>query len=779
MGIRFEIDESSKYPNKAIVYTDLSQADTEKFRTTLKARGWDAGTVWPDNKFRRFSYGLFVGLTAGDLNALKRESRKVLDDLGLAVESQTLRPIEEIEYSVWARQLETWLEDYINGAPESDECELDTVQVFLAIEQGDIDRAEATLDSYLAVGGSADRSLPWRLRILFARRSWTGLLRLLNEYPAHAERAPYSYMAGRAALGSRQYSVAVSYLSQALEHAAQRSEAEPEGEGSHREILGLLGEACRGARQPAEALAWYRRYLVAGPLPEGEQLEEVREQVMSACDQLIAQGEEGTALAASLLVGLPGIGEDLLNEYGLSGPVLADQHVQASVDTAEPSPAAIEPLRQFSEARRLWNEEHDLEGAVACIDEVGINRADQLAPADRREVRQLYIRLLLRKGETAQVIDTCQGWADVEEDSELAGMFGLALYRAEHESEALRWLEVAVAGGFVSPETDRALGDLLLSQAPERSAFYLHRALEGSVWDPDTVELLLLAEEDPARQVDLCEAFFSKVEPELKRHSAIFSVWKEAALQIHALESAAKAVSEWADTLVRANKWDMAYDLVRELENPLGISALYLDVLSTLEASDELVHRKAVADEYRALGQKLLSRMNPDLVLLREIRMRLFYADHGLFKTFEEQYAELRQRQLAHPDVAGQPVPEKLDTGAAKVDLSGIKLVLVGGDRNVRGRVFAQLGSQHGLKKWQEVPPRWEANLGESDIRQRLTGADRIVVVHRCLKHADTYALQAALGDSDLDLTYVIGKGHTAIIRTVLAHFSVEKQLQN
>lgn len=92
----------------------------------------------------------------------------------------------------------------------------------------------------------------------------------------------------------------------------------------------------------------------------------------------------------------------------------------------------------------------------------------------------------------------------------------------------------------------------------------------------------------------------------------------------------------------------------------------------------------------------------------------------------------------------------------------------------MRRRVCEALERDVFLSRFSEVPPSWEEHIDQARVAEAVSGADLIVVVHRCIKHDGTDALSAVVEGTELKerVRFAAGKGQSSVIRAVREFFA-------
>lgn len=107
-----------------------------------------------------------------------------------------------------------------------------------------------------------------------------------------------------------------------------------------------------------------------------------------------------------------------------------------------------------------------------------------------------------------------------------------------------------------------------------------------------------------------------------------------------------------------------------------------------------------------------------------------------------------------------------------EVDLSGLKLALVGGHDATRREVIQELSQRHGLTDWVELPPFNKHSLGKSNIKAKIHNCDLIVLITGYMRHkqTDSVVQLKKLGSLSGDVLLLNCRGKSGVVREILAY---------
>ena len=178
--------------------------------------------------------------------------------------------------------------------------------------------------------------------------------------------------------------------------------------------------------------------------------------------------------------------------------------------------------------------------------------------------------------------------------------------------------------------------------------------------------------------------------------------------------------------------------------------------------------RQDLIDLYVGVGYDLIERYikSNDPYLFNVVLRSLQDLDAAIA---EELHREWQTRTAAGGD-GGRP-----DLHLDRRPLDGLRIVVFGGDQRTGHRARERLTELGAAVD--HIPPAYEQNLNQEDVRQRLTGTDLVIEVWRQMKHRDSDALAAALEAlSPAPVRrHAAGTGLSSIVREALA-WAVEQR---
>ena len=111
----------------------------------------------------------------------------------------------------------------------------------------------------------------------------------------------------------------------------------------------------------------------------------------------------------------------------------------------------------------------------------------------------------------------------------------------------------------------------------------------------------------------------------------------------------------------------------------------------------------------------------------------------------------------------------------AAVDLSGVKLALVGGhEATRRGVIISELTRRHRLTQWVELPPFSKHSLGRSNIKAKIHDCELVVLITSYMKHKQTDSIMQLKRLESLsgDVLLLSCRGKSGVVREILSYVS-------
>ncbi|MBX0329015.1 hypothetical protein K2Z83_15155 [Oscillochloris sp. ZM17-4] len=364
---------------------------------------------------------------------------------------------------------------------------------------------------------------------------------------------------------------------------------------------------------------------------------------------------------------------------------------------------------------------------------------------ERAELLGRRAELLLESRGYREVISLLP--ADDDMPADLAALRGAALYwlgrtaegrtlleRAWAEGERRRALLLPLARGrAVAGQDDGALQvyRLLLDNAPDLlEPQDLARLATGLYLDrPGDISTAQIA--------DLCERYVKQGGPTTRSETEVDDIlslrvrlWASVGDDRWLTAQADRL--EWLAVKMRAEALRTELDALREQSQRGHLQRqAHFEILEGLEviALDEPATRAALAGEYQALSiaevDAALLRNEPIPAFVQAMRRSLHFLDRPSADFIAEYIDDERARLRS----GGHEATAQVFTPAQDIDLSAVRLTIVGGHVATRREVRSDLCERYGLIHYEEIPPSSEAHIDHDLVRDRTTDRDLVVVI--------------------------------------------------
>ncbi|MEL6223392.1 MAG: hypothetical protein AAFR31_12220 [Cyanobacteria bacterium J06627_8] len=134
------------------------------------------------------------------------------------------------------------------------------------------------------------------------------------------------------------------------------------------------------------------------------------------------------------------------------------------------------------------------------------------------------------------------------------------------------------------------------------------------------------------------------------------------------------------------------------------------------------------------------------------------------YTTENEQDSTVVSDETPHSALRGLTCPS--------IDLSGLRLALVGGHPSTRRGVIQELQLNYGLRHWVEVPRMNEVNTNRSKVKSKIGQCTLVVLITGYMSHRLTeiiFSLKEA-GSLAGDVLQLNCKGKSGVVREILNH---------
>ena len=124
------------------------------------------------------------------------------------------------------------------------------------------------------------------------------------------------------------------------------------------------------------------------------------------------------------------------------------------------------------------------------------------------------------------------------------------------------------------------------------------------------------------------------------------------------------------------------------------------------------------------------------------------------------------------PAAGASTAAETVNDTSETVELSQLKLALVGGHDSTRRGVISELSQRYGLRKWVELPPFSKHSLGRNNVKAKICDCDLIVLITGYMKHKQTDHIVQLHNAGALsgDVLMLTCRGKSGVVREILAH---------
>lgn len=459
----------------------------------------------------------------------------------------------------------------------------------------------------------------------------------------------------------------------------------------------------------------------------------------------------------------------------------------------------VAPADQIAELERLRSEHAGaaelhlaLGAAYAAVGGIDAALDAYMGAAPRDEAEQAEVlgrraELLLEAGRYREVVNLLADDDDMPPN--LAALRGAALFWIGRTSEAREPLEHAWGAGERGRPLLLPLARLWSADDQDDHALQPYRTLLDNA--PEVLELEDLARlaigldvyrpEDigVAQIADICDRYVQQGgttnRPDVEVDDILglrVRTWAGAGDE-HWLTAQADWM-EWLAARRRAEALRSALDALREQSQRGHLQRqAHFELLEGLEvlALDDPATRTALAAEYQALCiaeiDAALLRNEPIPAFVQAMLRSLHFLDRtaGDFITeyIEDERAQLRKRDLE--------ATEQVFASAQAIDLSGLRLTIVGGHGAMRREVESELRARYGLGDYLEIAPSSEEHVDRIKVRDLTVGRDLVVVITGYTGHDLTGHVRNLQHAGDLSgrVIWPRCRGKSGVLREILA----------
>lgn len=416
--------------------------------------------------------------------------------------------------------------------------------------------------------------------------------------------------------------------------------------------------------------------------------------------------------------------------------------------------------------------------------------APTVTPEDQAEVLLRSATLLLEAGRYYDVIERIP---QVNASSALDGLRGAALFYLGQRETARPYLERAWNGGVCEQHVLLALARLRTSSGDlERGAEPYRRLLDVAdalLNADDYAEICTVAYfggfgDLPTEQiVSYCDEYVRRAGAQLHTLARTEEILHLRTQQRESLGDSTllqEAYADWLEYLADSGAVDALNKVFAELE---GLSRRQkisneqrFNLLEMIEPHagrlDSL--RLALVNEYQHIAvselERTLRHNQPLPVYLHDLKRALHFLDRD-YADFVSEYIDEQRRAL---DERGQQVPGEPIEAEPVLDLSAVRLALVGGHIATRREVERSLRENYGLVHFAEVAPSSEDHVDRGRVLERVGESDIIAVITGYTGHDLTTIVRDLQQNDKIQgrVLWLKSRGKSGVVREIITFIS-------
>lgn len=373
---------------------------------------------------------------------------------------------------------------------------------------------------------------------------------------------------------------------------------------------------------------------------------------------------------------------------------------------------------------------------------------------ETEEVKIRYGKLLLNSNRPQEVIDLIPNAEDIS--PALAGLRGAALYQVEQESQALPFLERAWQANNRSIEILLPLARLWASrQSLEQAAIAYQDLLETSADALTVMDYLYVAEiadgggfgdisdEEVVSYYERClECGWNNLR-NLPTEKQVELLKRRLSLrtQLHDTDKLIAAYADWLEWLANENRLEELEEVLAKLRTQVQERKIsYSQQFELLEIIEPFIGalpqlRPSLLNDYQSIAfaeiDEALRYQRFEEAFFKDLLRALLFLDFHL----ATEVNEYRQQCYAKAVSLGvQPLLEDATT-TETIDLSSLRLALVGGHVATRREVIRELNESYSLEDTVEVAPSSETYIDRSSVQTKISDRDLIAVITGYMGH--------------------------------------------
>lgn len=458
----------------------------------------------------------------------------------------------------------------------------------------------------------------------------------------------------------------------------------------------------------------------------------------------------------------------------------------------------IEPVERISQLESLKQKYPKATNVILALAESytvtdNVEKATELyqsVPIETEEVRIHYGKLLLNSNRPQEVIELIPDSEDISPT--LTGLQGAALYQIGQESQALPFLERAWQANNRSIEILLPLARLWASrQNLEQAAVAYQDLLETSA-DTLTVEDYVhvaeiadgggfgdISDEEVVSYYERClncgwnnfrRLPTSKQAELLKRRFSLRT-------QLNDTEQLISAYADLLEWLANENRIEELAEVLAKLrtqvqERKINLSQQFelLEIIEPfISALPQL--RSFLINDYQSIAfaeiEEAVRYERFEEAFFKGLIRALWFLDSCLVQELNE------YRQQCHAQTTSLGVQPLLEDDITKktINLSSLRLALVGGHEATRREVIRELKESYSLENTVEVAPSSEAYVDRSTVQIKINNCDLIAVITGHMGHDLSKIVSELKKDGVLigELLPLSCRGKSGVVREILS----------
>jgi tetratricopeptide (TPR) repeat protein len=414
----------------------------------------------------------------------------------------------------------------------------------------------------------------------------------------------------------------------------------------------------------------------------------------------------------------------------------------------------------------------------------------QSVPIETEEVKIPYAKLLLNSDRSQEVIDLIPDSEDIS--PALAGLRGAALYQIGQESQALPFLERAWQTNNRSIEILLPLARLWASRQNLEQAAVAYQDLRETSADTLAVEDYVhiaeiadgggfgdISDEEVVSYYERClncswnnlrRLPTEKQAELLKRRFSLRT-------QLNDTEQLISAYADWLEWLANENRFEELAEVLAKLRTQVQERKIRLrQQFELLEIIEPFIStlpqlRSFLINDYQSIAfaeiEEAVRYERSEETFFKGLIRALWFLDSCLV----QEVNEYRQQCYAQTASLGVQTLLEDDTTTETIDLSSLRLALVGGHETTRREVIRELKERYSLENAVEVTPSSEAYVDRSTVQNKINNCDLIAVITGYMGHNLSKIVSELKKDGVLigEVLPLSCRGKSGVVREILS----------